>query len=99
MTMPPVSELPDLIGEFIDLATRYLREQTIEPAKRLGRLFAFSAIASLLFILAAGFLAVAGMRWIQRVMPDGDVWSGLGYLAASVALLAVTGLVMWRATR
>lgn len=97
--MPPVTELPDLIGEFIDLATRYLREQTIEPAKRLGRLFAYSAASSLLFILAAGFLAVAGMRWILRVMPDGDIWSGVGYLAAAAALLATTGLVMWRATR
>jgi hypothetical protein len=97
--MARVRELPDLIGEFIDLSKQYLREQTLEPAKRLGRLFGFSAIASMLFALAGGFLAVAGMRWILRAMPDGAVWSGVGYLAASLALLAVTGLVMWRATR
>lgn len=97
--MASVTELPDLVGEFIDLATRYLREQTIEPAKRLGRLAGFGFAAALLFILAAGFLAVAGMRLLLKVMPDGMVWSGVGYLAAAFSLLAVTGLVMWRATR
>ena len=97
--MASISELPDLVGEFIDLAKRYLREQTIEPAKRLGRLAGFSLMASVLFVLASGFLAVAGMRLLLRVMPDGQVWGGLGYLAAGAALLATTGLVMWRATR
>lgn len=97
--MAGVTELPDLVGEFIDLSKQYLREQTIEPARALGRLAGFSAAASMLFILAAGFLGVAGTRWLLRVMPDGAIWSGVGYLAASFALLATTGLVMWRATR
>lgn len=97
--MPPVNELPDLVGEFIDMSRQYLREQTVEPARRLGRLAGFSAIASFLFVLAAGFLGVAGTRWLLRVMPDGNIWSGLGYVLGSIGLLALTGLVMWRATR
>ncbi|MEK7253025.1 MAG: hypothetical protein AAB198_07250 [Actinomycetota bacterium] len=97
--MAGVTELPELVGEFIDLSRQYLREQTIEPARRLGRLAGFSAIASILFILAAGFLSLASTRWILRVMPDGAVWSGVGYLAASLGLLAITAFVMWRATR
>lgn len=97
--MASPTELPDLIGEFIDLSKQYLREQTVEPARRLGRLAGFSAAASVLFVLAAGFLGVAGTRWLLRVMPDGSVWSGVGYLLAMIGLLVVTGLVMWRATR
>lgn len=97
--MRDVRELPQMVGEFFDMAKRYLREQTIEPARRLGRLAAFSAAASILFVLAVLFLGIAGMRAIVSVMPDGAVWSGLGYIASAVALLAVTGLVMWRATR
>jgi hypothetical protein len=92
-------ELPDMIGEFIALAKQYLREQTIEPAKALKRVAGFSLLAALLFILAGLFTAVAGMRLIVSVMPDGVIWSGVGYLAASLGLLAVTGLVIWRATR
>jgi hypothetical protein len=88
-----------MIGEFIALAKQYLREQTIEPAKALKRVAGFSLLAALLFILAGLFTAVAGMRLIVSVMPDGVIWSGVGYLAASLGLLAVTGLVIWRATR
>lgn len=97
--MASVRELPDLVGEFIDMAKQYLREQTIEPAKALGRLAGFGFLAAILFVLASGFLAVAGMRWILRAMPDGAIWSGVGYLAASLAILVVTALVMRRATR
>jgi hypothetical protein len=97
--MPPVNELPDLVGEFIDMSRQYLREQTLEPARALGRLAGFSAVASVLFVLSAGLLGVAGTRWLLRVMPDGQVWSGFGYMLGAVGLLIVTGLVMWRATR
>ena len=97
--MATAGEIPELVGEFVDLAKQYVREQTMEPAKKLGRLAGFSLAGALVFIFAAGFLAVAGMRTIVDLMPDGTIWSGLGYLLSSLALLAVTGLVMWRAAR
>ena len=93
------ADLPQLISEFIDLAKEYLREQTIAPAKKLGRLFGYSLAASLLFVLASLFLAVVGLRLLLEVMPDGAIWSGLGYISAGIALLTITGLVMWRAAR
>lgn len=97
--MPSPRELPDMIGEFLALAKQYLWEHTIGPAKALGRLAGVSFAASIVFVLAGLFLAVAGMRLILTAMPDGVIWSGLGYIAAALALLAVMGLVMWRATR
>ena len=93
------TELPQLITEFIDLAKDYLRENTIEPAKKLGRLFGFSLAASLVFVLAALFLAIVGMRLLLEVMPDGAIWSGFGYILSAIGLLAVTGLVAWRAAK
>lgn len=93
------TELPQLISEFFDLAKDYLRENTLVPAKRLGRLFGFSLAASFLFVLAALLLAVVGLRLILEVMPDGAIWSGLGYVAAALGLLLLTGLIMWRAAR
>ncbi len=93
------TELPQLISEFFDLAKEYLRQETVEPAKRLGRLLAMSAAASILFILAALFLSVVGMRLIVEALPDGSIWSGFGYVLSALALVALTGLVMWRAAR
>ena len=88
-----------MVGEFIDLAKKYVREQTLEPAKRLGRVAGFSAAASFLFALASGLLAVAALRTIVDLLPDGAIWSGFGYVLAALAALAATGLVMWRAVK
>lgn len=97
--MAHVREIPEMVGEFFDLAKNYLRQQTLNPLKRLARFAAFSVVASLLFILASLFLSVAVMRLIVRVMPDGAIWSGLGYIASAVFLFVVTGFVMWRAAK
>ena len=93
------TELPQLISEFFDLAKEYLREQTIVPAKKLGRFFGYSLAAVFVFILASLILSVVGMRLIVEAMPDGAIWSGLGYITSAVALLALTGLIMWRAAK
>ena len=92
-------ELPQLISEFFDLAKEYLRENTLVPAKKLGRLFGFSLAASLLFVLATLFLSVVALRLIVEAMPDGSIWSGFGYVVTAVGLLLVTGLIMWRAAK
>ena len=93
------TELPQLISEFIDLVKEYLRENMIVPARRLGRFFGYSLAASLLFVLASLFLTVVCMRLIVEAMPDGDIWSGLGYITSGLVLLIITGLVMWRAAK
>jgi len=92
-------ELPELVGEFVDLARKYVKEQTVEPAKRLGRLAGMGFAAAFVFVLAALFLAVAGMRVIVGLLPDGVIWSGFGYIIAAIAALAVAGLVVWRAAK
>ena len=97
--MQRVKELPDLVGEFTDLARDYVRERTVEPASKLGRLAGFGFAASMFFMLAALFLGIAAMRFLVDVMPDGAIWSGLGYFAGALVLLAFTGIVFWRASK
>lgn len=97
--MAGAKELPQLIGEFFDLAKQYLKDSITLPARRLGRLAGFSFMSAMLFALAALLLGVVVLRVITEAMPDGRIWSGFGYILASLSLLAVTGLVMWRASR
>ena len=97
--MAGAREIPELIADFFDLAKRYVREQTLEPGKRLGRLAGFSFAGALLLVPAVIFLSVAGSRELIGVLPDGPMWSGLGYVLSALALFIITGLIMWRVTR
>lgn len=94
--MARTRELPQLVSEFFDLAKAYLRQETIEPVKRLGRALAMGLAAGVAFFLGAIFLAVAGVRLAVEVMPAEPAnpwWSALGYVAAAMGLLVLTAVV------
>lgn len=97
--MAKARELPQQVGEFVELAKEYTKQRTLEPAKALGRAAGFGFGAALLFSLAAVFLAVAGMRLIVDALPDGRIWSGFGYVLAAIGLLGVAGIIGWRAAK
>ena len=97
--MTRVKELPQLISEFIELAKQYVRERTVDRARALGRLAGMGFAAGLVFTLAAVFLGIAATRAIVALMPDGNVWSGFGYILSAVGLLGVTALVVGRAAK
>ncbi|MFH1330298.1 MAG: hypothetical protein ABIJ48_06600 [Actinomycetota bacterium] len=97
--MAKAKELPGLVSEFVALAKEYVRQRTLVPAKALGRTAGLGFAGAFVFALAGLFLAVAGMRLIVAALPDGQIWSGLGYVLAAVGLLAVSGVVAWRASK
>lgn len=97
--MAKEKQLPELVGEFVELSQQYVRERTLEPAKALGRLGGIGFAAGLLFALAALFLSVAVMRTIVWALPDGAVWSGFGYMLATIVLLGAAGIVIGRAAK
>jgi hypothetical protein len=88
-----------MVSEFVDLSKQYVREQTLDPAKQLGKLAGFGCAAAAVLALAVLFLSIAGMRLIVELLPDGVLWSGLGYVLSAMALFVITGIVMWRASR
>ncbi len=100
--MAEPQELPQLVGEFVDMAKTYVRQETLDPAKRIGRYFVFILAASLAAAIAAVPLAIAGTRAIVWVMPESDthqMWTGLGYILSSLAVFGAAGVVMWGASR
>lgn len=99
VVMGDLRELPEQVSELIDLSKEYLRQETIEPVKRLGRVFGMGFAASVLFSIGALLLSVAGMRLMVRVLPEGQLWSALGVFISFVVLAGVAGLIMWRASR
>jgi hypothetical protein len=92
--MAKPTELPELVGEFVDLSKEYLRQETLEPAKELGRYAGFSVGAGVAFAIGMLFLSIAGMRGIIALLPEGPNWSALGYLLAAVALVLIGGIIV-----
>ena len=97
--MARARELPQQLGEFVELAKEYTKQRTLEPAKALGRAAGFGFAAAVLFSLAALLLAVAGVRLIVDALPNTAIWGGLGYVLAAVGLFIVAGIIAWRAAK
>lgn len=92
--MASATELPDLVREFTDLSKEYLLQETVEPAKELGRYAGFAFGAALSFALGALLLGIAGVRLIIEALPEGPNWSALGYLITTVVLVLLSGLLI-----
>lgn len=98
--MARASELPELVKEFTDMSKDYLRQETLEPAKRLGKYAGYSVGAGALFAFAALFLGLGVTRAIVHLMPDGSpYWEALGYLIAVLVLGGIAGLLVQAGTR
>ncbi|MGZ8783998.1 MAG: phage holin family protein [Acidimicrobiia bacterium] len=97
--MSNISELPQLAGELLDLSKQYLRQETLEPAKRLGKVAGLSVGAGILVAIGVILLATAGMRYLIEVLPEGGLWPALALFSSALVLAGVAGIIVWRATR
>ena len=95
--------LPTQIGELWRLVLSYLRQETVEPVKNLGRFVAFGVAGSLLLGLGVGLLVLATLRFFQT--ETGSTFTGhlswVPYIIMFIVSLVLAGAAMagWNATR
>ncbi len=92
--MAEIQDIPVLVREFYELAKSYLLQETVEPAKRLGRFAGYSLVAAVLWTLAVVFLAVAGLRTVYDLLPNTPYWEALAYVGSAVVLFVFMALVV-----
>ena len=92
--MAGMKELPRLVSEFGTLAKEYMVQETVEPAKKLGRFAGMSLGAALAWMVALLLLSVAGLRGLIAVLPEGAYWEALGYLLFTLILVGFVALLM-----
>ncbi|MGD0055250.1 MAG: hypothetical protein ABSC34_07435 [Acidimicrobiales bacterium] len=85
------------IQEIKTLAIRYIKEETIQPLKEMGRFIAFGVLGSLLVGFGTTLLLIGALRFLQEQFKvlDGSL-SWLPYLIVAVLACAVIALTMWR---
>jgi hypothetical protein len=97
--MADPKELPQLVTELVDMSKAYLRQETIEPAKALGRFAGLGLAAGFAFAIAALFGGLAAYALYRLVLPDGEWWLVLARGLATLTTAAVAALIGWRMTR
>jgi hypothetical protein len=102
--MPETSEdqaLPALVSELKDLVLRYLRQETLEPIRDLGRFVVFGVVGSAVLITGLSLLLIGLLRGLQE--ETGTTFTGnltwVPYGICAVTGLAVAGLAAATVTR
>ena len=85
------------LDEIKELALKYIKEETIQPIKQMGRFVAWGAAGSLLVGFGYFFLLFGALRFLQEQFPvlDGTL-SWIPYLVVVVLAAIVIGITLWR---
>ncbi|HKY48982.1 MAG TPA: phage holin family protein [Acidimicrobiia bacterium] len=92
-------EIPELVTELATMSKEYLRQEVVEPAKRLGRFAGFGLGAAVLFSMASLLLTLGLFALLRRLLPDTPWWSVGARLFTFVGAGAGAALIGWRLTR
>lgn len=94
--MPDPKQIPELATELYTMSKDYLLQETVEPAKRLGK-FAGLGVAGAIAFAVAAILAILGIyAMFQFLLPQTPWFNVLARgLTVAVAGLAA-GLIAWR---
>jgi hypothetical protein len=89
-------EIPQLTTELIDMSREYLRQETIEPAKALGKHAGLGFGGAFLFSLGALFFVFGLYALMRFVLPEGEWYEVLSRFLAFVGAAVAAAIVGWR---
>jgi len=98
--MPKPHEIPEIAGELLDMSRGYLRQRTVEPAKRLGKV-AGKGIGGAMVISLGAFLLAWGLyyglvRLFAEAVSDSQWWVVLSRLITALAAAGAAALLFSR---
>ena len=94
--MPTANEIPQIAGELVDMSREYLRQEIIEPAKRLGKHAGLGIGGALVMSIGAIFLAWALYYGMVQLLPDGEWWVVLARGLTAIAAAGAAVIIGWR---
>ncbi|MDE0232098.1 MAG: hypothetical protein OXI56_09210 [bacterium] len=86
-------ELPQQVAELIELAKQYLRQETIDPMRRLGLSVGIAVAVAALVSLGAVLGSLALHGFLTEALPDTDWW-GVAAAGITSAVLLCSALVV-----
>jgi hypothetical protein len=94
--MAGVQDIPEVTTQLLDMSREYLRQETVEPLKRLGK-HAGLGLGGAAVMSTGAFLGAWGLYyWLVMLYPDGGWYMVLARLTTAVVAGAAAGIVAWR---
>lgn len=78
------------------MSREYLRQETLEPAKRLGKQAGMGVGGAIVMAIGAVCLAWGLYYGLTMLLPDGEWWVVLARGLTAIAAAAAAGIVAWR---
>jgi len=94
--MASPQEIPQIATELVEISREYLRQETLEPAKRLGKQAGMGFGGAILMAIGAVCLAWGLYYGLTMLLPDGEWWVVLARGLTAIAAAAAAGIVAWR---
>lgn len=94
--MPEPHEIPQLTTELVEMSREYLRQETIEPAKRLGKTAGMGVGGAMAVATGSFFLVLALYSGLKMWLPEGEWYVVLARFLAALGAAGAAGLVVWR---
>jgi hypothetical protein len=94
--MASPQEIPQIATELVEMSREYLRQETLEPAKRLGKQAGMGVGGAIVMAIGAVFLAWGLYYGLTMLLPDGEWWIVLARGLTAIAAAAAAGIVAWR---
>ncbi len=94
--MADPKELPQQVADLIELTKQYLRQETVDPMKNIGRSVARALITMLLVGLGVVLLALGLHEFLGEILPQGQWWAAASTALTAVVVLLATVIVAGR---
>ena len=88
-----------MVTELVGMSKEYLKQETIEPAKKLGRYAGIGLGVGIIMAFAALFFGLAVYALFKQVLPDGEWYLVLARGLTVIVAGAAAGLLGWRMSK
>lgn len=89
-------EIPEVATELIDMSRDYLRQETLEPAKRLGKQAGMGIGGALVLAIGVFLLAWSLYYGLVSLLPEGEWYVVLARFITALVAAGAAGIVGWR---
>lgn len=96
---PGPKELPELVTELVTMSKEYLRQETVEPARRLGKHAGYGLGGGTLFAFAAFLLTLGLFAFLRRMLPETPWWGVAARFLTFLGAGGAAAIIGWRITR